>query len=101
MIERYWILSQRPLLLPNLSRRGRSRRLSTQMYDRVLADDVSFNDHFFFGVTSTGIYCLPSCRLEAALSNAKRTTERQEETRVKVINPLALQSVKFGNFRGS
>jgi len=33
------------------------------------------------------------------LSNAKqRTTERQEETRVKVLNPLAFNPEKFGNF---
>ena len=31
------------------------------MYDRVLASDASCNGRFFFGVTSTGIYCLPSC----------------------------------------
>ncbi len=34
----------------------------TQMYARLLASDASFNGRFFFGVTSTGIYCLPSCR---------------------------------------
>ena len=32
-------------------------------------------------------------RQEAASSNAKRTTERQEETRLQVINPE-----KYGNF---
>ncbi len=32
------------------------------MYARLLASDASFNGRFFFGVTSTGIYCLPSCR---------------------------------------
>jgi AraC family transcriptional regulator of adaptative response / DNA-3-methyladenine glycosylase II len=32
------------------------------MYDRVLASDAGYNGRFFFGVTSTGIYCLPSCR---------------------------------------
>jgi AraC family transcriptional regulator of adaptative response / DNA-3-methyladenine glycosylase II len=31
------------------------------MYARVLASDASCNGRFFFGVTSTGIYCLPSC----------------------------------------
>jgi len=31
------------------------------MYDRVLASDASFNGRFFFGVKTTGIYCLPSC----------------------------------------
>jgi AraC family transcriptional regulator of adaptative response / DNA-3-methyladenine glycosylase II len=33
-----------------------------QMYERLLASDASFNGRFFVGVTSTGIYCLPSCR---------------------------------------
>jgi AraC family transcriptional regulator of adaptative response / DNA-3-methyladenine glycosylase II len=33
-----------------------------QMYSRLLASDASFNGRFFVGVTSTGIYCLPSCR---------------------------------------
>jgi AraC family transcriptional regulator of adaptative response / DNA-3-methyladenine glycosylase II len=32
------------------------------MYDRVLASDASYNGRFFFGVTSTGIYCLPACK---------------------------------------
>lgn len=31
------------------------------MYARVLASDATCNGRFFFGVTSTGIYCLPSC----------------------------------------
>jgi AraC family transcriptional regulator of adaptative response / DNA-3-methyladenine glycosylase II len=34
----------------------------TQLYARVLAGDVSDNGRFFFGVTTTGIYCLPSCK---------------------------------------
>jgi len=33
-----------------------------QMYSRLLASDAGFNGRFFFGVISTGIYCLPSCR---------------------------------------
>lgn len=38
-------------------------RLSTQrMYDRVLASDASYNGHFFTGVMTTGIYCLPACK---------------------------------------
>ncbi|CAM2796549.1 DNA-3-methyladenine glycosylase 2 family protein [Rariglobus hedericola] len=32
-----------------------------QLYERVLASDASYNGRFFFGVTTTGIYCLPSC----------------------------------------
>jgi AraC family transcriptional regulator of adaptative response / DNA-3-methyladenine glycosylase II len=31
------------------------------MYGRVLASDPDFNGRFFFGVLSTGIFCLPSC----------------------------------------
>lgn len=31
------------------------------MYARVLASDATCNGRFFFGVTSTGIYCLPAC----------------------------------------
>jgi AraC family transcriptional regulator, regulatory protein of adaptative response / DNA-3-methyladenine glycosylase II len=34
----------------------------TQLYARVLAGDASDNGRFFFGVTTTGIYCLPSCK---------------------------------------
>ena len=33
-----------------------------QLYARVLAGDTSDNGRFFFGVTTTGIYCLPSCK---------------------------------------
>lgn len=32
------------------------------MYARVLASDAACNGRFFFGVTSTGIYCLPACK---------------------------------------
>lgn len=32
-----------------------------RLYERVLASDASCNGRFFFGVTTTGIYCLPSC----------------------------------------
>ena len=43
--------------------RKRSLRLPPeQMYARLLASDASCNGDFFIGVTSTGIYCLPSCR---------------------------------------
>jgi AraC family transcriptional regulator of adaptative response / DNA-3-methyladenine glycosylase II len=37
------------------------RMTNATMYGRVLASDASYNGRFFFGVTSTGIYCLPSC----------------------------------------
>jgi len=35
---------------------------NVQRYARVLASDAAYNGRFFFGVTSTGIYCLPSCK---------------------------------------
>ena len=38
------------------------RLTNATMFARVLASDASCNGRFFFGVTSTGIYCLPSCR---------------------------------------
>lgn len=38
------------------------RMNDSQMYARVLNSDATCNGRFFFGVTSTGIYCLPSCR---------------------------------------
>jgi AraC family transcriptional regulator, regulatory protein of adaptative response / DNA-3-methyladenine glycosylase II len=42
---------------------ARPPRLSAgRMYERVLASDPACNGRFFFGVTTTGIYCLPSCK---------------------------------------
>ena len=38
------------------------RMTHATMYDRVLASDAAFNGRFFFGVISTGIYCLPACK---------------------------------------
>ncbi len=38
------------------------RMTDATMYARVLASDASCNGRFFFGVTSTGIYCLPACK---------------------------------------
>jgi AraC family transcriptional regulator, regulatory protein of adaptative response / DNA-3-methyladenine glycosylase II len=38
------------------------RLTSATMYGRLLASDAAYNGRFFAGVTSTGIYCLPSCR---------------------------------------
>ncbi|MEY2880846.1 MAG: hypothetical protein RLZZ15_3226, partial [Verrucomicrobiota bacterium] len=37
------------------------RLTNATMFARVLASDATCNGRFFFGVTSTGIYCLPSC----------------------------------------
>ena len=33
-----------------------------QLYARVLVGDPGDNGRLFFGVTTTGIYCLPSCK---------------------------------------
>ncbi|MBL9202140.1 MAG: DNA-3-methyladenine glycosylase 2 family protein [Opitutaceae bacterium] len=41
---------------------GRMRLSHATMFARVLESDASCNGRFFFGVTSTGIYCLPACR---------------------------------------
>lgn len=38
------------------------RMTNATMYARVLASDAGCNGRFFFGVTSTGIYCLPACK---------------------------------------
>lgn len=38
------------------------RMTNATMYARVLASDATCNGRFFFGVTSTGIYCLPACK---------------------------------------
>lgn len=38
------------------------RMTSATMYDRFLAGDAAWNGRFFTGVTTTGIYCLPSCK---------------------------------------
>lgn len=38
------------------------RMTNATMYARVLASDAACNGRFFFGVTSTGIYCLPACK---------------------------------------
>lgn len=32
-----------------------------KLYDTILARDTKYDDMFFFAVTSTGIYCRPSC----------------------------------------
>ena len=42
------------------------------MYDRMLASDASYNGHFFTGVLTTGIYCLPSCKARKPKPNNVR-----------------------------
>ena len=39
-----------------------ARLSEARMFGRVLASDPAFDGRFFFGVVSTGIYCLPSCK---------------------------------------
>ncbi len=41
---------------------GRRALTEDEMYERVLANDAASDGRFFLGVTTTGIYCLPSCR---------------------------------------
>lgn len=38
------------------------RMTNASMYARVLAGDAAYNGHFFTGVLTTGIYCLPACK---------------------------------------
>ncbi|HEX5139582.1 MAG TPA: Ada metal-binding domain-containing protein [Dehalococcoidia bacterium] len=38
-----------------------------EMYERVIAHDAACNGRFFFGVRTTGVYCLPSCRSKRPL----------------------------------
>jgi AraC family transcriptional regulator, regulatory protein of adaptative response / DNA-3-methyladenine glycosylase II len=38
------------------------RMSHASLYARMLASDPTCNGHFFTGVLTTGIYCLPSCR---------------------------------------
>jgi AraC family transcriptional regulator of adaptative response / DNA-3-methyladenine glycosylase II len=35
----------------------------TEMYERILASDASWDGRFYFGVVTTGVYCRPSCRV--------------------------------------
>jgi AraC family transcriptional regulator of adaptative response / DNA-3-methyladenine glycosylase II len=48
------------------------RMTDEKMFERVLASDAACNGRFFFGVTSTGIYCLPSCRAKKPLRRNTR-----------------------------
>jgi AraC family transcriptional regulator of adaptative response / DNA-3-methyladenine glycosylase II len=49
-----------PVLQPNPTS-ARQGLTPAQMYERVLASDAACNGQFFFGVLSTGVFCLPSC----------------------------------------
>ena len=65
-----------------------SRRLNEeQMYARVLAGDAESNGQFFFGVTTTGIYCLPSCRARKPLRKNTRFFPSAEAARATGLRP--------------
>ncbi|WP_091167711.1 bifunctional transcriptional activator/DNA repair enzyme AdaA [Paenibacillus sp. 1_12] len=38
------------------------RALTEEMWQAVLANDASYDGHFFYAVTTTGIFCRPSCK---------------------------------------
>jgi AraC family transcriptional regulator of adaptative response / DNA-3-methyladenine glycosylase II len=58
-----------------------------QMYERVLAGDAASNGRFFFGVTTTGIYCLPSCRARKPLRKNTRFFPTAEAARAGGLRP--------------
>jgi AraC family transcriptional regulator of adaptative response / DNA-3-methyladenine glycosylase II len=57
------------------------------MYARVLAGDAASNGRFFFGVTTTGIYCLPSCRARKPLRKNTRFFPTVEAARAGGLRP--------------
>ncbi len=63
-------------------------RLShARMYDRMLASDTSCNGHFFTGVLTTGIYCLPSCKARKPKSENVRFFPTCEAARAAGLRP--------------
>lgn len=58
-----------------------------EMYARVLAGDAASNGRFFFGVTTTGIYCLPSCRARKPLRRNTRFFPTVEAARAGGLRP--------------
>lgn len=63
-------------------------RLShARMYSRVLASDASYNGHFFTGVLTTGIYCLPSCKARKPKSENVRFFPTCEAARAAGLRP--------------
>jgi AraC family transcriptional regulator, regulatory protein of adaptative response / DNA-3-methyladenine glycosylase II len=59
----------------------------TQLYARVLAGDASDNGRFFFGVTTTGIYCLPSCKARKPKPENTRFFPTAEAARASGLRP--------------
>jgi AraC family transcriptional regulator of adaptative response / methylphosphotriester-DNA alkyltransferase methyltransferase len=41
---------------------GETLSLNNQFWEAILQHDASYNGRFFFGVTTTGIFCRPSCK---------------------------------------
>jgi len=68
---------------------GTRRRALThaQMYERLLANDASYNGRFFTGVLTTGIYCLPSCRARKPKSANVRFFPSVEMARAAGLRP--------------
>lgn len=63
-------------------------RLShARMYNRMLASDASYNGHFFTGVLTTGIYCLPSCKARKPKSENVRFFPTCEAAREAGLRP--------------
>ena len=58
-----------------------------QLYARVLAGDASDNGRFFFGVTTTGIYCLPSCKARKPKPENTRFFPTAEAARAAGLRP--------------
>src|SRR3954468_12670032 len=52
-----------------------------EMYAIGLASDASYNGKFWFGVLTTGIYCLPSCRARKPYQKNVRFFARVEDAR--------------------
>lgn len=57
------------------------------MYERVLAGDPAWNGHFFTGVLTTGIYCLPSCKARKPKSENIRFFPTCEAARLAGLRP--------------
>ena len=57
------------------------RMTNAKMLDRVLASDAGCNGRFFFGVTTTGIYCLPACKAKKPLARHIRFFPTAEAAR--------------------
>jgi AraC family transcriptional regulator of adaptative response / DNA-3-methyladenine glycosylase II len=50
------------------NRYGASTQTGANLYEAVLARDARFDGRFFVGVTSTGVYCRPVCRVRTPLA---------------------------------